>query len=195
MQLPPHKEQQWADAVQEFTRTVDGIGRHLDKGIFETVVVLNLLGITTKASCEGHLDHGVAAPWVDIAALNVRAEYVALIEAIKERDKQVEMQQLSRSEKAALYKRVRECDDALTRKHLPIYKLALEQLDAFYAQRTVPYDRLLILQNYADSVRLQSQGALFQIADILGDRAEKLKEYQEEMQAFTDFLKRVWAKL
>ena len=38
----------------------------IDSGIFDLIVTLNALGFPTSASCEGHLDRGVAAPWVDI---------------------------------------------------------------------------------------------------------------------------------
>ena len=40
----------------------------IDAGIRETVAVLNLLGLPTRQSCEGHVNdrgHGLPAPWVD----------------------------------------------------------------------------------------------------------------------------------
>ncbi len=48
----------------------DKLGKKVDAGIIETVVVLNLLGMPTTMSCEGHLDHGTGAPWVDIEDTN-----------------------------------------------------------------------------------------------------------------------------
>lgn len=47
---------------------VDGVGRGIDDGIRPIVLKLNELGMETKASCEGHIDHGLAEPWVDFPA-------------------------------------------------------------------------------------------------------------------------------
>src|SRR5260370_29918875 len=58
--------QRWDELAKKFSRTTDRLGMPIDAGIFETVVVLNALGIHTMASCEGHLDHGLPCPWVDI---------------------------------------------------------------------------------------------------------------------------------
>jgi len=55
----------WEDA-EAFARCItDGMGYPIDDGILETVVALNLLGLRTCQSCEGHLDDGLPYPWVD----------------------------------------------------------------------------------------------------------------------------------
>lgn len=46
---------------------VDALGRGMDAGIIEAVTALRLLGFVTTGSCQGHLDHGLPGPWVDIA--------------------------------------------------------------------------------------------------------------------------------
>lgn len=56
----------WDELTEIFSHVTDRIGRSIDKGIFDTVVALNALGIATSASCEGHLDHGLPYPWVDV---------------------------------------------------------------------------------------------------------------------------------
>lgn len=56
----------WEETAARFRRVVDKLGKPIDAGIFETVVALNMAGITTRASCEGHLDWGVPHPWVDV---------------------------------------------------------------------------------------------------------------------------------
>ncbi len=58
--------QQWTETSEKFSRVTDRLGKHIDKGIFDTVVALNILGFDTEQSCEGHLDHGLAYPWIDI---------------------------------------------------------------------------------------------------------------------------------
>src|SRR5690242_14733922 len=60
------KEQQWQTMATHVAQMKDKLGRGIDPGIFETVIVLNLLGIPTTQSCEGHLDRAAGAPWVDI---------------------------------------------------------------------------------------------------------------------------------
>lgn len=52
-------------AMQQYAKTIiDELGKHLDKGIFELVVLLNLHGIETSMSCEGHRDWAHPFPWV-----------------------------------------------------------------------------------------------------------------------------------
>jgi hypothetical protein len=58
----------WEEMAKQYRRVVDKLGKKIDEGIFDTVVALNILGVVTRASCEGHLDWGVPHPWVDIEA-------------------------------------------------------------------------------------------------------------------------------
>lgn len=63
-----HATSQWEEAAARFARMTDSLGKPIDPGIFEAVVALNLLGIRTVASCEGHQEWGVPHPWIDIGA-------------------------------------------------------------------------------------------------------------------------------
>ncbi|HEU5382246.1 MAG TPA: hypothetical protein VFV38_43080 [Ktedonobacteraceae bacterium] len=56
----------WNETVEQFRRVTDKLGKRIDDGIFETVVCLNMLGISTTSSCEGHLDWGTPYPWINI---------------------------------------------------------------------------------------------------------------------------------
>ncbi len=58
--------QQWTETSEKFSHVTDKLGEPIDKGIFDTVVALNILGFVTRQSCEGHLDHGLPYPWVDV---------------------------------------------------------------------------------------------------------------------------------
>ena len=67
----------WNAKRQEVDHIADSQNERIDEGIKETVVSLNMLGINTIASCEGHNDFGVdeekrrpLTPWVEIAAPN-----------------------------------------------------------------------------------------------------------------------------
>jgi hypothetical protein len=46
----------------------DGYGAPIDAGIKNMVGILNVLDMTTLASCEGHIDGGLCFPWIDIAS-------------------------------------------------------------------------------------------------------------------------------
>ena len=58
--------QRWIETSENLSHVTDRLGKHIDKGIFDTVVALNILGFDTDMSCEGHLDHGLPYPWIDI---------------------------------------------------------------------------------------------------------------------------------
>ena len=55
----------WEDAEAFARRLVDRMECPIDEGILPTVVALNLLGLHTCQSCEGHLDYGALYPWID----------------------------------------------------------------------------------------------------------------------------------
>lgn len=49
-----------------FDNIVDNLGKKIDDGIKEAVVILTKIGFKTSASCEGHLNWGFPFPWIDI---------------------------------------------------------------------------------------------------------------------------------
>ena len=55
------KETKWKEAEQSLEKF-----RGIERGIEDTVVVLNVFNIETVNSCEGHYNHGRVAPWVSI---------------------------------------------------------------------------------------------------------------------------------
>jgi len=64
-------------------------------------------------------------------------------------------------------------------------------LDAFYQHHALDYDRhLIFIHDTRGGCRVRSQGADTQETRPLDERAAKLHEYQQEMSAFADFLKR-----
>lgn len=147
--------QTWQETATYFEKVTDRLGQPIDHGIFDTVVALNILGIPTHQSCEGHLTHGAPYPWVDIAVIDSRERTG---QPIKEK------------ELARLQLRYR----------------MFGYLSAFYQERRVSFDRIITLEY---PIRIRSQGGEF--IDLLesGERERKLRVYQEEMQAFTSFLK------
>ena len=45
---------EWNALVERFKQVTDKLNMPIDNGIFETVVALNAVDITTAMSCEGH---------------------------------------------------------------------------------------------------------------------------------------------
>jgi hypothetical protein len=125
--------------------TVDGTGRRIDSGIIFLILALNASGIRTTFSCEGHLDHGLAYPWVWVPA----EDQGKLAEVL-----------------TAFYKM-----------HSQAGEQAMDQM-------------LIIVCNFIEGeCVLQSMGACCQNEREPQLKAKKLKEYQEEMHAFAEFLK------
>lgn len=186
------KQQQWQETVKQFSRTIDKLGRPVDVGILEAVAALNLLGIRTTASCEGHLDHGTYAPWVDIGAEEEPNERDKERAAFEEARRQSERNTLSEEDIRRLFTEARELQHQNARKHIELQRKAVAYLTAFYEERHVPYDQQLIIQGSYFRARIESQGATIQQILSPEERAERLSIYQQEMQAFTQFLKERW---
>ena len=55
-------EQCYQEMYERVSTFTDKLGTPIDPGIFETVVALNLLGLHTFQSCEGHLDPDAPIP-------------------------------------------------------------------------------------------------------------------------------------
>lgn len=68
------KQALWGKTEEKVDQFRDALKMPIDKGIRETVIVLNVLGFTTSMSCEGHLDRGLPYPWVDIKFNEVEME-------------------------------------------------------------------------------------------------------------------------
>lgn len=186
------KQEQWQQAIKQSSRTIDKLGRPVDGGILETVAVFNLLDIRTTASCEGHLDHGTYAPWVDIGAEEGPNERDKERAAFEEARRQSELNTLSEEDIRRLFAQARELQRQNARKHIELQSKALAYLTAFYEKRHVPYDQQLIIQGSYFRARIESQGATIQQILSPEERAEKLLVYQQEMQTFTQFLKNIW---
>lgn len=176
----------WNNLEEKFKHVTDRLGMPIDDGILETVVALNALGVLTSASCEGHTKHGLPYPWIDI--LRVELEKLLPEKETSEIKKlQIKLMKLQtkyyRAKKA--YKTAEKTRNAKIVSEKKIFDL----LAAFYEKRVVSYDRIIILSYDG---RIQSQGGDF--AELLPpeQRLQKLHEYQEEMQAFTDFLKSLY---
>lgn len=173
-----HTLKSWQEATHEATRFTDRLGRGLDPGIRDTVIALNMLGVSTTQSCEGHLDHGRPYPWVTFDSAEAKALFQQSGVAFAN----------EQFEDAHALKHRAEAEQAYDQRKV------IEALTAFYATfRQVPQDRMLIVYaRYAGTSILEPQGAMCLIGQSHEVQTRKLAEYQAEMHTFTTFLKRVY---
>jgi len=167
----------WQKISKEVDGLHDSLGRPVDSGIKDLVVVLRILGYKTIGSCEGHIDHGTGGPWVTI-----------MIDEAEELETRLRGERRSTSSRQWLKatKPVREIVD----KHLlPLEKL----LKDFYKTRQPKADLKIELYNPGGGlVILESRGLNTSIWQKLLEpkyNLRKLRAYQAEMQALTNFLK------
>nr|BBH88050.1 hypothetical protein KTC_28010 [Thermosporothrix sp. COM3] len=200
--------QTWDELVAHFQTVTDGLGKRIDEEIFETVVVLNALGIPTVQSCGGHLDQrGLLLPWVDIdppdpSLEELRRQEEALVDAIKGYYKDIDKMRETgtspeqieevRGQALALAPTLHSLQREMRRMQLEPRKKLMHYLSLFYKQRLVPFDRHLVLISKVRT-RLQNQGtADFFITEPEAVQRQKLEEYQAEMREFTTFLKQLY---
>lgn len=198
------KQEMWDNISNDVDHWIDGIGYPIDRDIKEIVVALNIMGIKTVASCEGHFDHGYLYPWIDLEIFSTESE--KFMAEIRRKDEQIETEEKSLeakypdlSRQAQLDRPEAECLLKLYNEHFFLSK-SYEQakmnclasinslLSKFYENRNVSYDRILIVSS--DNGRLQSVGANNQVIRAEQEQNSKLVEYREEMKAFATFLKK-----
>src|SRR6266700_6454397 len=84
--------------TEHLSLVTDTLGKPIDPGIFELVVLLNALGMKTTGSCEGHFER-LASPWVDIAVAIDPSERRRAIETLA----RAEYSELPEGERARLF--------------------------------------------------------------------------------------------
>jgi hypothetical protein len=182
-----NKIQLWETMSTQLAQATDALGRGIDSGIFETVVILQLLGFTTEQSCEGHMDHGKCAPWVTLIS-PTHEIYDEAAQLYQQGD--VSHAKASKEEAYALYQQAQQMKNRADALHAQEIQKLLTYLHSFYRDRHVAYDcRLILYSDIPGTSTLESQGASFQIALPLTQQEQKLLEYRQEMRAFTIFLK------
>lgn len=179
----------WLEIAHKLADATDPTGAPIDPGIMEMVIALNVLGVETNASCEGHLDRGHAAPWVDFHAVGTEAIRRQAREAtrrLQEAEEQQAAPEVLRALNAEMFKLAREENIAYYRGS----RLVHQALMAFYEDHHVPYDQQLFLHNDSFGYsRLQPHGIDYQPQYSPEIQARNLKLYQTEMLSFAHFLK------
>ncbi len=186
------RTRKWREVNRRLRTVTDGNGMPIDPGIYETCVILNVLGFTTEMSCEGHLDHSLPYPWVRIISAEAEASYEQA-RACTKRAGTLSQEPTSYEEAV---KRQAILGEASMWREQAWHALAGEgsrlftYLQQFYETHHTSQDRQLILITDVSLGYLQiaSQGGPLLLAMPEGSRQPLLSAYQQEMQAFTAFL-------
>jgi len=193
------KKQRWDEMAREVDTWTDGLGMPIDEKIKDTIIVLNLLGLKTQQSCEGHLDHGRLYPWISFEIED--AELELLINQAREVSiKEEEAEQAAIARHPELIIR-----DALLLEESELSPLwqaraaAWDKMEQYRKMRVAPIHELLMTfyKDGANPDTMITHEYIYDIASIGGywqdirddaTKAAKLKEYQDEMRRFTEFL-------
>lgn len=174
------KRAKWDETLKALDYIVDKLGKHIDPEIKEAVAALQCSGFETDGSCEGHIrDAKFHPPYVDISFVR---------EEVRAKAKELRGNEKDPVESAELDKLL---EDARREAFAGVTRL-MSVLEEFYRDRQVSFERRLIIGFFARSVestRLESQGAGvhdFYPPDL---RQQKLREFQDEMATFTEFLR------
>jgi hypothetical protein len=202
------KTKAWLDQFERIEHVRDALGFPIDPNIRETIVALNLSGMPTSASCEGHTDRGRGAPWVRVEAPSrPRERYVGeseIVEMVAQKyhisteDVRTDRNHKAWKEATNLavdngetpeYQRWRE-ENKLLQEQLAVF------IEEFYQERVVEEaTHLELTPDPEGTSRLHNGGEDSQrssraLADDERLRlADRLVGYQKEMRAFTEFLK------
>jgi len=198
------KQQMWDAMCADVDHWTDGLGRPIDKKIKEVVIALNMSGIKTEASCEGHLKHGFPYPWVDIEVNPTGSEKMR--QKLSEIDAQINQEEKMLEAKfpntpsrewiampeakklRGLYKKRYDIDKSIVQIKIKSLEPLTKLLNQFYKSRKTSYDKTLAVQS-SFLTRLQSIGTDTQHIRSEKEKSANLRSYQNEMNAFADFLK------
>lgn len=168
-QLAMTKSNRWKRLEIKAKETGDLQGMGLDEGILTVVVGLWAHGISTTASCQGHLDHGEPYPWIRIDVFPP-----------------------SKWQKGADWWRDERKKKLMLNRNKPIVAKLYTLLRSFYSSRSVPYaDQLAVIDvnDVIGSSYLEPlEGPLLNFLPR-AKKKQRLRSYQNEMRTFGDFLR------
>ncbi|GMQ95146.1 MAG: hypothetical protein BMS9Abin13_258 [Patescibacteria group bacterium] len=206
----PQKEARWEKWEKEIETMEDSKGREIGPNIKEAVIALNVLKINTSASCEGHVERGMTAPWIEVEAPNkpekqfagenevfqkaAKKYGISFKDVRRAKNEQAQAEAVKKSthsqaDETPEYKKWREENEKLMRKTVVL-------LDEFYKKRNTPDNLRLAVHPRAGGFRVVGGGEDYQEApnDLSDEEKHQLEKqlagYREEMWQFADFLKR-----
>lgn len=160
-------EKRLGEIREEVNKITDKLGKPIEEGIKETVIMFNAFDIKTNQSCEGHAEKDErSAPWVMFQPETPDDE--EWYEDEKSREKVI-------------------AEGEATKKQI------VDLLKDFYKERKIDPGNMLGFKGVGYGFKLQGNEAEdFKNLDS-EDAQEKLSVYRKEMSDFTEFLKENYA--
>ncbi len=161
----------------------------IEEKVIEIVTGLNILEISTVQSCQGHLEHGISSPWVDIGKRDkflreLKDEYLKLNREFLEN-----LERYTREEIKEKRKYLNNIQNKLQKPSRKMSLKLISLLDVFYKDRECNFDKKLICDEYLPNCRIISQGWFLQNIRTEKVREKYLEVYQKEIGDFGKFLK------
>lgn len=207
------REDRWRAVSLKIEKTADALGHGIDKNIKDLVIALNVHGVNTTQSCEGHAEkENYSAPWVQMEAPNepderFNSQNETFEKVAKEHNLPVEEVKRMTPEDA-YWEAMNECSkNGETEKYIKwkeegrkLMEVVKEILGDFYKNRKAQDSIKIKIENNIDKVgegnfRLYNGGKDYQIIekDLDGKEKEELEKrierYQIEMDHFKEFLR------
>ncbi len=189
----------------------DRIGKPIDEGIKETVVMFKANGLPTSDSCEGHIERSLPVPYVEVSAPNEPQErFVGQNEAFEKVAKKYNItieeaktskidgayweakKEYSQNEETEEYKKWNKENEKLLAK-------GQDFLEEFYKDRQVEPNVKLQIEEGVGNFRIHNGGEDYHSVieeeqkfteDEKRIRTEKVEKYRAEMNEFTEFLQK-----
>jgi hypothetical protein len=182
-----HEKIAWLNKLRKkVDKITDALGMPVDEGIKEAVIMFNAVGLYTSASCEGHLDHGLPAPWIDVEAPNEPKErYVGENEIYRKvaRKYNLKIEELRRGYNMdAWWEAIKEAEKSGETKEYKIWrkenqkllKKAKKFLNEFYKNRKVDSDVKLKIDIFGNgSFRIHNGGKYYKLVNDLSRKEKK----------------------
>lgn len=189
----------------------DRLGRPIDEGIKETVVMFKASELPTSDSCEGHIARGLPVPYVEVSAPNQPekrfiGQNESFEKAARKYNMTIEEAKTSKIDEA-YWEAVKECSQNEETEEYKKWNKENEKLlakghnllEEFYKERKVEPDVKLQIEEGVGDFRIHNGGEDYQPVieherefseEEKKARAEKLKKYRPEMKEFTEFLRK-----
>lgn len=167
------RKQDLQTQIDKAKSITDKLGMPIDPGILDLVVLLRAHGINTISSCEGHKGRLTEGPTVMFQSPLA----IDITEKLSKEGGEIS------GKKAVEYEKAEKSNANQIDK---VYRL----LDKFYESRTVKYEKRIIVRCYrASFASILCQGSNLLIIRNGKEREVMLKQFQDEMNCFTQFLK------
>lgn len=181
-EMKRHLEQEMrrSEIASDLSLVTDKLGMPIDKDILQTVIAMRMSGFQTNASCEGHLDHGIKAPWIEVGSV----------------PDSLASRALSNSPAEMSHPQTESVEEVRAREKIYSERNRLVNiLDKFYHNRPCPAKSRLIVLFRLGQCRIISQGYGTQDALPLDTQSSMLDTYRAEMAEFTEWLNNNYEQL